>query len=124
MNEPAAKRLRTEVVDCLDNASSKVFNEEVMISKCGADVAAVFKDAVLSGKDLSSDAKKQIAAGIFSWARENGATSFAHWFFPCRMGGGAMGGTLGALKEDTFVDLVWGSSATIKPFEQAFPPER
>merc|ERR1719401_2556305 len=35
-----------------------------------------------------------------------------------------MGGTLGALKEDVFVDLVWSSQAIIKPFEQAFPAER
>jgi len=124
MGEPATKRLGKEMADCLDNAQTKVFNEQMMISKCGADVAAVFKDSVLLGKDLSPDMKEKIAAGVFSWARENGATSFAHWFFPCRMGGGAVGGTLGALKEDTFVDLVWGSSAIIKPFEQAFPAER
>lgn len=99
MGEPATKRLGTEMADCLDNAQTKVFNEQVMISKCGADVAAVFKDSVLLGKDLSVDMKEKIAAGVFSWARENGATSFAHWFFPCRMGGGAVGGTLGALKK-------------------------
>jgi len=111
-------------LDKLDAAQSKVFNEQAMADKCGIDVAAIFKDSVLTGKDLSPEVKKKIADGVFNWARENGATSFAHWFFPCRMGGGAIGGTLGALKEDTFVDLVWSSNATIKPFEQAFPVER
>jgi len=111
-------------LDSLNAAQSKVFNEQVMAEKCGKEVAAVFKDSVLTGKDLSPDVKEKIAAGVFKWARENGATSFAHWFFPCRMGGGAIGGTMGALKEDTFVDLVWSSTATIKPFEQAFPVER
>jgi len=111
-------------LDSLEAAQTKVFNERVMIEKCGSDVAAIFKDSVLTGKDLSPEVKKKIADGVFEWARENGATSFAHWFFPCRMGGGAIGGTMGALKEDTFVDLVWSSNATIKPFEQAFPVER
>lgn len=111
-------------LDKLDASQSKVFNEQAMAENCGADVAAIFKDSVLTGKDLSPEVKKKIADGVFKWARANGATSFAHWFFPCRMGGGAIGGTMGALKEDTFVDLVWGSNATIKPFEQAFPVER
>jgi len=119
MNAPVEMAL-----DKLDAASSKVFNEQAMAENCGIDVAAIFKDSVLTGKDLSPEVKQKIADGVFKWARANGATSFAHWFFPCRMGGGAIGGTLGALKEDVFVDLVWSSDATIKPFEQAFPVER
>jgi len=112
------------VSDCLSKSQSKVFDEKVMTEKCGAEVAAIFKNSVLTGEELSPAVKKVIADGVFKWAREKGATSFAHWFFPCRMGGGAIGGTLGALKEDVFVDLVWSSTAVIKPFEQAFPPER
>jgi len=121
---PANSVTVEKCLDSLDAAQSKVFNEQVMADKCGSDVAAIFKDSVLTGQDLSPEVKKKITDGVFQWARENGATSFAHWFFPCRMGGGAIGGTLGALKEDTFVDLVWSSNATIKPFEQAFPVER
>jgi len=34
-----------------------------------------------------------------------------------RGGGGAPGGSLGALKQDAFIDLDWSSSTTIKPFE-------
>ena len=33
-------------------------------------------------------------------ARERGAIDFAHWFFPLRGGGGAVGGMLGAFKQD------------------------
>lgn len=120
----ASMSTATQSLDKLDAASSKVFNEEAMAKYCGADVAATFKEAVLTGKDLSPEAKTKIAGGAFEWARKNGATSFAHWFFPRRMGGGAIGGTMGALKEDTFVDLDWSSDATIKPFKQAFPVER
>ena len=33
----------------------------------------------------------ELAETIFKWARELGAVSFAHWFFPMRGGGGAPG---------------------------------
>eukprot|EP00971_Amphidinium_carterae_P191369 3797104-Amphidinium_carterae.1 len=38
---------------------------------------------------------------MFKWARELGAVSFAHWFFPMRGGGGAPGGAVGAFKMET-----------------------
>lgn len=102
--------------DALDNASTKVFNDATMAKYCGGRVLSTFNEAVLTGADLDAQTKNALANGMFKWARENGATSFAHWFFPCRMGGGAVGGTLGALKYDTFIDLVWSSNASIKPF--------
>eukprot|EP00931_Biecheleriopsis_adriatica_P000253 TRINITY_DN10026_c1_g1_i2.p1 TRINITY_DN10026_c1_g1~~TRINITY_DN10026_c1_g1_i2.p1 ORF type:complete len:731 (+),score=189.94 TRINITY_DN10026_c1_g1_i2:72-2264(+) len=110
--------------DALQNASTKVFSEEVMAQYCGKDVLATFKDALVTGAELNEVTKEKVAAGMFKWARENGATSFAHWFFPVRGGAGAIGGTCGALKYDTFVDLVWDSDADIKPFEAVFPTER
>jgi len=112
------------IKNALTNISTKIFNEESMQKYCGQGVLASFKKAVLEGAELDTPTKQAIADGMFAWAKENGATSFAHWFFPCRMGGGATGGTLGALKNDTFIDLVWGSDNTIKPFEAAFPFER
>ena len=36
---------------------------------------------------------------------------FAHWFFPLRGGGGAVGGMLGAFKKDTLIDLEFGSKS-------------
>jgi hypothetical protein len=39
------------------------------------------------------------------------AQDFAHWFFPLRGGGGAVGGMLGAFKKDTLIDLEFGSKS-------------
>merc|ERR1719230_1678152 len=91
---------------------------------CGSGAASIFREAVKTGAELDEATKKAVADGMYKWARQNGATSFAHWFFPCRMGGGAVGGTLGALKYDTLIDLVWSSNASIKPFEATLPVER
>jgi len=116
--------LEEKKVDSLQNASSQVFNERQMQKYCGGDVLNEFKESILAGGELPDGTKKAIADGMFKWAREQGASSFAHWFFPCRMGSGAPGGALGAYKMDTFVDIVWSSDAVIKPFEVCFPPER
>lgn len=110
--------------DALANASTKIFNEEVMANYCGKAVQETFKEALITGAELDDATKDAVAKGIFKWGRDNGATSFAHWFFPVRGGGGAVGGTCGALKYDTFVDLVWSSNADIKPFEATLPTER
>jgi glutamine synthetase len=115
----------TDDVNALDKASTKVFNEAAMTKYCGGSrIVAAFNEAVRTGAELDEASKKTLADGMFKWARENGATSFAHWFFPCRWGSGATGGTLGALKYDTFIDLVWSSTSSIKPFEATFPVER
>jgi len=110
--------------NALETANTKVFSEAIMAEYCGQKVVASWKEALRTGAELDEASKKSLAEGMFKWAKKNGATSFAHWFFPCRMGGGAMGGTLGALKYDTFIDLVWSSNADIKPFEATFPVER
>lgn len=41
-----------------------------------------------------------------------------------RGGGGAVGGALGGLKQDTFIDLDWTSNEPTKPFGPAFPADR
>eukprot|EP00931_Biecheleriopsis_adriatica_P000250 TRINITY_DN10026_c0_g2_i1.p1 TRINITY_DN10026_c0_g2~~TRINITY_DN10026_c0_g2_i1.p1 ORF type:complete len:731 (-),score=159.31 TRINITY_DN10026_c0_g2_i1:102-2294(-) len=110
--------------NALQTASTKVFSEEVMAKYCGEHVQTTFKEAVLAGIELDDATKDAVAAGMFQWAKDHGATSFAHWFFPCRWGSGAVGGSLGALKYDTFIDLVWSSNADIKPFEATFPTDR
>lgn len=110
--------------DALTVHSTKVFNDEKMGKYCGAKVLQVFKEALVTGAELDADTKSAVAKGVFTWARENGAISFSHWFFPCRMGSGSVGGTTGAFKVDTFIDLVWSSDATIKPFEATFPVEK
>merc|ERR1719421_1641498 len=67
---------------------------------------------------------KAIATAIFTWARGLGAVSFAHWFFPMRGGGGAVGGVCGAFKMDTLIDLEWSSQEASKPFKATLPYER
>ncbi|CAE8604224.1 unnamed protein product [Polarella glacialis] len=54
--------------------------------------------------------KDVIAQGMFTWARENGALPLLT----------AVGGTLGALKNDTFIDWFWSSDATIQPLRRLF----
>jgi len=110
--------------DVLLNHSSKVFDEKTMGKYTSDALVKAFREAIKNGTELTEAQKKEIASGMFTWARSLGATHFAHWFFPCRGGGGAVGGSLAGLKEDTFVDLQWGSDAAIKPFEEAFPYER
>merc|ERR550532_897116 len=83
-----------------------------------------FKDCLLSGEPTSKDDQMAIAAGMFKWARERGATDFAHWFFPSRGGGGAVGGSLGALKMDTLVDLNFSKPEIYKPMYATLPFER
>jgi glutamine synthetase len=83
-----------------------------------------FKESLVTGAATSEEDMKAIAKAMFSWARSKGAVSFAHWFFPMRGGGGAMGGVCGAFKMDTFIDLQWSSKEASKPFEEILPYER
>merc|ERR1719410_1189148 len=83
-----------------------------------------FKDSLVTGAPTSEDDMKAIASAIFTWARGLGAVSFAHWFFPMRGGGGAVGGVCGAFKMDTLIDLEWSSQEGTKPFKATLPPER
>merc|ERR1719465_206101 len=115
---------RDQPANPLDISSTKVFDEATMKKYCGNTVLETFKEAIITGQELDEGTKKNNASGLFKWARENGASSFAHWFFPNRGGGGAVGGSLGALKYDTLIDLVWSSKASIKPFEATLPMER
>jgi len=83
-----------------------------------------FTDALVSGDPTSEEDQKAIAEGMFKWARERGCTDFAHWFFPCRGGSGAVGGALGALKHDTLVDLDFAHKDSNKPMFATLPFER
>lgn len=53
------------------------------------------------------------------WGVRFGAIDFAHWFFPLRGGGGAVGGMLGAFKRDTLIDLDFSSKFVTKPMKAA-----
>merc|ERR1719367_962006 len=83
-----------------------------------------FKQALVTGAPTSEADMKEIAVAIFKWAREQGAVSFMHWFFPMRGGSGALGGATGAFKMDTMIDLEWASPEATKPFKATLPHER
>ena len=85
------------------------------------DVYARFKKALVDGGATSDEDQEAISKALYAWARERGATDYAHWFFPMRGGSGATGGMLGALKCDAFIDLDWSSDAANKPFTTLFP---
>ena len=103
--------------EMLDTMSTVVFDDKAMAHWCGKEAFDRFKRDVKSGNSTSPEDQSALAAGMFAWAKEQGAVCFAHWFFPMRGGGGAVGGTLGALKQDAFIDLDWTSEESIKPFE-------
>lgn len=112
------------MTDMLKEAQVNIYNDDAMASTLPADVHSRFKDALKTGKPTSPDDQRVLANAILFWATKLGATSFAHWFFPMRGGGGVVGGGLSGLKYDAFIDLKWGSDSAIKPFEIAFPADR
>mmetsp|Transcript_40927 Transcript_40927/g.96115 ORF Transcript_40927/g.96115 Transcript_40927/m.96115 type:complete len:693 (+) Transcript_40927:105-2183(+) len=112
------------MADALTNASSAIFDDATMKTKLPGDVYSRFKDALVTGAPTSEADMQVLADVMFKWARELGAVSFAHWFFPMRGGGGAPGGAVGAFKMDTLIDLEWSSTEATKPFKAVLPYER
>ena len=108
----------------LEGMSANMFDHATMRATCGEEVTSRFVADVGSGAATSEADQKIIAAAMFKWATGLGAYGYAHWFFPMRGGSGAPAGSIGALKEDAFVDLDWSSDLPIKPLEAAFPHER
>eukprot|EP00403_Amphidinium_massartii_P037471 CAMPEP_0178432938 /NCGR_PEP_ID=MMETSP0689_2-20121128/32648_1 /TAXON_ID=160604 /ORGANISM="Amphidinium massartii, Strain CS-259" /LENGTH=693 /DNA_ID=CAMNT_0020054951 /DNA_START=30 /DNA_END=2111 /DNA_ORIENTATION=+ len=110
--------------DALNAASTAIFDDATMKKRLPGDVYSRFKDGLVTGA-ATSEADMQVLADVmFKWARELGAVSFAHWFFPMRGGGGAPGGAVGAFKMDTLIDLDWSSAEATKPFKAVLPHER
>ena len=56
------------------------------------DVYERFKQALVDGSATSDEDQEAISKALYAWARERGATDYAHWFFPMRGGSGATGG--------------------------------
>lgn len=110
--------------DPLDAAGSCVFDDKVMAEKLPAAILKRFQDCLISGDPTTEEDQKIIADTLYEWARERGAIDFAHWFFPLRGGGGAVGGTLGAFKQDTLLDLDFASKYVTKPMKACLPAER
>ena len=57
-----------------------------------SDVYERFKKALVDGGATSDEDQEAISKALYAWARERGATDYAHWFFPMRGGSGATGG--------------------------------
>jgi len=108
----------------LGDMSVAVFNDECMKARLPTRVYSRFKEALVTGAPTSEEHMKIIAEAMFKWAREQGAVSFAHWFFPMRGGSGAFGNMCGACKMDTLIDLDWSSPEATKPFIACLPYER
>jgi len=110
--------------DELTLSSSAVFDDKTMKSCLSSAVYTRFKDSLVTGAPTSEADMQAIANAMFTWGRGLGAVSFAHWFFPMRGGGGAVGGVCGAFKMDTLIDLEWSSQEASKPFKAILPYER
>jgi len=110
--------------DELTFSSNAVFDDRTMKARLSPAVYANFKKNLVTGEPTSDEDMQAIADAMFKWARELGAVAFAHWFFPMRGGGGAVGGACGAFKMDTLIDLEWSSQEASKPFKATLPHER
>ena len=110
--------------DELTTASTAIFDDKAMKSLLPSGVYSRFKENLVTGSPTTEDDMKVLAETLFKWAREQGAIAFAHWFFPMRGGSGAVGGAVGACKNDTLIDLDWSSNLATKPFVATLPYER
>mmetsp|Transcript_35745 Transcript_35745/g.58526 ORF Transcript_35745/g.58526 Transcript_35745/m.58526 type:complete len:695 (+) Transcript_35745:62-2146(+) len=110
--------------DALTGLGSAMFDDAMMAQKLPSAVVQRFNQCLITGEPTPEDDQKVIADAMFTWAREFGAIDFAHWFFPLRGGGGAVGGMLGAFKRDTLIDLEFSSKYTTKPMKACLPHER
>lgn len=108
----------------LDEMSTCMYDDATMKATLPPAVYGRMKECITTGAPTPEEDQQIIADAVFAWAKSQGAVAFAHWFFPMRGGGGAPGGALGALKQDTFIDLEWSSLEGNKPFEATFPAER
>ncbi|CAE7197067.1 glnA3 [Symbiodinium natans] len=111
-------------VDPLEVMGKNMFDDKVMAEKLPAAVVKRFQECLISGAPTTEEDQKIIADTMFEWARERGAVDFAHWFFPLRGQGGAVGGMLGAFKQDTLLDLDFSSKFVTKPMKACLPAER
>jgi len=110
--------------DLVDLVASGVYDHATMEKTLPNVVYKRFQECLVTGAPTPEEDQKIIAQAIFEWARAQGATDFAHWFFPSRGGAGSMGGALGALKMDTLIDLDFQSKLANKPITATLPYER
>jgi len=112
------------MADVMANLACDCFDEGTMSKRLPAAVVANFNECLMTGAPTSEADQKIIADELFKWARERGATDFAHWFFPIRGGSGAVGGACGSLKMDTLIDMDFSANMANKPMYATLPHER
>lgn len=61
---------------------SMVFNEDTMAKYVSRTAMAAWKSCLENGQSLSMEVANDIADGMKTWALEQGATHFTHWFQP------------------------------------------
>ncbi|MBQ6372166.1 MAG: glutamine synthetase III [Oscillospiraceae bacterium] len=59
-----------------------VFDDKVMRARLSADVYHSLKETIRKGKKLDLSVANAVADAMCTWAVENGATHFTHWFQP------------------------------------------
>ncbi len=77
--------------------ATNVFTREAMREYIPETILTQLFDVIDNGKPLGRDIASSVAIGMKKWAREHGATHFAHWFQPLN------GGT--AEKHDAFIEI-------------------
>ena len=78
--------------DALLSAQTMIYDDGEMKKTLPGDVYERFKAALVDGGATSDEDQEAISKALYAWARERGATDYAHWFFPMRGGSGATGG--------------------------------
>ena len=81
----------------IDEYGSYTFNDKVMKERIPTEIYNDFHESLNKGEPLSKDVANVIAEAMKTWAIENGATHFTHWFTPLT------GFTAG--KHDSFLEL-------------------
>ena len=62
--------------------ASKVFDDKVMRSMLPGEVYRSLRQTIEKGSPLNQELANAVASAMCSWAVENGATHFTHWFQP------------------------------------------
>ena len=75
--------------DALLSAQTMIYDDGEMKKTLPSDVYERFKKALVDGGATSDEDQEAISKALYAWARERGATDYAHWFFPMRGGSGA-----------------------------------
>lgn len=86
-----------------DYFGKNVFDREKMRNYISREAYASLSDSVDEGRRIDRKIANQIAQGMKTWAMENGATHYSHWFQPLN--------DTTAEKHDAFFEPMWGGGS-------------